>query len=55
MVFVKNIFNNNGITPKASCTTCGCSSCSTKASKKTSASSGQSASQTKNGFCGSKG
>lgn len=55
MVFTKGISDNGVITPKGSCTTCGCSTCSSTASKRASASSGQSTSQTKNGFCGSKG
>lgn len=55
MNFIKESFSNS-IMPKASCSPkdCGCSGCSSNASKKASSSSGASVSQQKNGFCGSK-
>lgn len=54
MIFLKDI-SSNTIIPKGSCSSkdCGCSGCSTSASKKANTTSGESVSQTKNGFCGS--
>lgn len=53
MTFFKETFSNI-IIPKANCSPkdCGCSGCSSQASKTTSSSSGESTSQSKNGFCG---
>lgn len=53
MIFIKDS-SSNIIVPKSSCSPqdCGCSGCSTKASKTASSSSGNSTSQSKNGFCG---
>lgn len=53
MIFLKDN-SCNIIIPKSSCSPqdCGCSGCSSNASKKASSSSGQSVSQSKNGFCG---
>ena len=53
MIFIKE-GSSNIIVPTANCSPkdCGCSGCSTKASKSANATSGQSVSQSKNGFCG---
>ena len=53
MIFIKE-GSSNIIVPKASCSSndCGCSGCSTNASKSAKSSSGASTSQSKNGFCG---
>ena len=53
MNFIKDS-SSNTIVPKSNCSPqdCGCSGCSTKASKSTSTTAGASVSQSKNGFCG---